>query len=714
MLGVSLWLVWLRRENHSHRAFALFLTSFGLAVFCNTMASFAAPGAKQDWFQYTKYFEFYEIPALVYFLSFYPRPRGPFAERPWALWALLGGGLAINVWMAYDPSIWHLSADQRTGFDVGEWGPVGVLAKDNVWMALVAVSLARSYATLPAGPRRASLLLVWLGIAVNAVYDSATGSYWLANKLVTGIPLSTFFWDQLVHWLNIAALLYGGLAVVVMFDSLRRTRGSASHRRMISYALPLPVLAASLEILVARDVELFDSPFKLVVNGLVRISLALFPAYALARYRILDLDLNIKAGLRRVLVVGVFVLAAVVGVVGFRLLFEAGPPAAVGALAALALLPFLQPLRRGAGAVTDLLLPDVVPAPSYLDQRKLDNYRAAIEEALLEKPRFDDAFVRDLRRGLGITRAEHGAVLAQAREGSDVLPSLVRIPPRFVAERELGRGTSGTVVLARDTLLDRDVVLKRPLGAAAMDPTVRTNWLREAQMAARVQHPNVVTLLEVLADETPPAIVLQYVPGGSLRERLKEGPLNPQRVASIAKDALQGLVAIHESGLVHRDLKPANILLDTDGAARITDFGISRPAPVPPAGATNQDYLEATLSLAAHGVGTPMYMSPEQLDGRPVDQRSDVYSMGAILYEMLTGQPHLRLGGLSMQELRDRVRSQEEDWGLVPEAWRSVVKRALAKSPADRFQDAAGLRDAVLRASEAAEGGYDGLRRSPA
>ena len=718
MVGVALWLVWLRPKNHAHRGFAIFLASFGLAVFCNTMAAFArfrwgdASAETHAWSTLTKHFEFLEIPGLLYFIAFYPRPRRfleSAATRRAILSLLAVLALAVELLLLVDPRMWTGSVS-GLGTLSDEVGPVKALTRDNFWMAFVALVLAYDYRRLAPGPRRASLLLVWLGIAINVLYDGTGPAIYIFTNKVPDL-----FWNVVDYTVNDLALVCGAGAIAVMAWSLVRTRGPETRKAalMLACTLPLPVLASLLEARVAGNVELWDSPFKLVSNGLVRLTLPFLPAYALARYRILDPELQMRNSLRRAVIVAIFVFTAVFGVLGVRLLSSENPTPYVGALAVLALVPFMGPMWRGAGRLTEAVIPESEP-DTAVDQRKLTLYRAAVEEAVLERRGAgeEDAFLRDLRRRLGVTLAEHKNVVRLARAGVDPLPrkAAADAANRFAAQRELGRGSSGAAVLAHDRLLDRPVVLKRPLGAAALDPGVRESWLQEAQMAARVQHPNVVTLLEVLPEESPPALVLQYVSGGSLQALLaREGRLAPVRALAIASDAARGLAAIHEAGIVHRDLKPANILIATDGTAKITDFGIARPPPgtaaVHAAGAgypasshgPAESDAEATRALKGYAVGSLLYMSPEQLDRQDVDGRTDVYALGAILYEMLTGKPHLRLQGLSPALMRDQVRHGEADFSQVPEPFAAVVRRALAKDPQERFPGARAMLAALER-----------------
>lgn len=210
-------------------------------------------------------------------------------------------------------------------------------------------------------------------------------------------------------------------------------------------------------------------------------------------------------------------------------------------------------------------------------------------------------------------------------------------------------------------------------------------------MAARVRHPNVVTIYEVLPDQEPPTLVLEYVEGGSLREVLRKGALPVAEGVRTVLDILAGLQAIHGGGILHRDLKPANILLATDGLAKVTDFGVARPP----------DALQATLPLVmGQQAGSIAYMSPEQARGAPMDERSDLYSAGCILYEVLTGHHYLGLRSESGARALQMVQSAHARLHRpeIPASLRPILERALAKNPRRRFPNALAMAQEVRRA----------------
>jgi serine/threonine-protein kinase len=273
---------------------------------------------------------------------------------------------------------------------------------------------------------------------------------------------------------------------------------------------------------------------------------------------------------------------------------------------------------------------------------------------------------------------------------------------RFAIERELGRGGMATVWLAQDVKHDRLVALKvlRPEIAAALGVE---RFLREIHIAARLAHPHIVPLHDSGEVDGLLYYIMPYVEGESLRERMqREGPLPVDQAVRLAREIAGALVYAHAHGIVHRDIKPENVLLQS-GHAVVTDFGIARAVTA-----------AAGPALTRSGViiGTPLYMSPEQVAGDPVDGRSDVYSLGCVLYEMLAGVPPYP-GGSSLEVLArhtvDPVPSLRERRTDVPAAVAHAVARALAKMPSERQPDATAF-EAELAALAPPAGGGPGRR----
>jgi eukaryotic-like serine/threonine-protein kinase len=254
---------------------------------------------------------------------------------------------------------------------------------------------------------------------------------------------------------------------------------------------------------------------------------------------------------------------------------------------------------------------------------------------------------------------------------------------RYEVGRLLGAGGMAEVYEGRDRLLDRRVAIKVPLPQYAHDPAFQQRFRREAQAAASLSNPGVVAVYDTGMQDGTPFIVMEFVGGRTLKETiLAEGPLHPDRAAEIAADVCSALAAAHARGLVHRDVKPPNVMLTPSGRVKLMDLGIARA-----------DAAESATQTGAHTamIGTALYLSPEQAQGQPVDARSDLYSLGCCLYEMLTGSVPFR-GATPVAILYRHVREDPAPPRLlnpdVPAALEAVCLKALAKRPEDRYQTA--------------------------
>jgi serine/threonine-protein kinase len=248
---------------------------------------------------------------------------------------------------------------------------------------------------------------------------------------------------------------------------------------------------------------------------------------------------------------------------------------------------------------------------------------------------------------------------------------------RYELERELGRGGMGTVVLARDTALERPVAVKLLDERAAADEDLRERFLREGRFAAQLSHPNVVAIYDTGEEDGTPYIVMERVDGDSLADVLRRrGPLPADDVVELGRQACAGLAHAHARGLVHRDVKPQNLLLDRDGTLKVADFGIARSA----AGS-------ATITQAGTLLGTAAYMAPEVVQGEPATAAADVYSLGAVLYELATARPPRRVATISDLAAPDPVRPPSEHVEL-PVELEDTIMRCLAQNPAARFATA--------------------------
>ncbi|HZE65329.1 MAG TPA: Stk1 family PASTA domain-containing Ser/Thr kinase, partial [Sporichthyaceae bacterium] len=259
----------------------------------------------------------------------------------------------------------------------------------------------------------------------------------------------------------------------------------------------------------------------------------------------------------------------------------------------------------------------------------------------------------------------------------------------------LGFGGMSEVHLARDVRLHRDVAVKVLRADLARDPSFYLRFRREAQNAAALNHPAIVAVYDTGEAETPagplPYIVMEYVEGVTLRDIVHtDGPMEPQRAIEVIADACQALNFSHQHGIIHRDVKPANIMISKTGAVKVMDFGIARAL------ADTGNPMTQTAAV----IGTAQYLSPEQARGEKVDARSDVYSLGCVLYEMLTGEPPF-VGdspvAVAYQHVReDPVPPSQRYAGISPEL-DAVVLKALAKNPENRYQTAAEMRTDLIR-----------------
>jgi tetratricopeptide (TPR) repeat protein len=267
----------------------------------------------------------------------------------------------------------------------------------------------------------------------------------------------------------------------------------------------------------------------------------------------------------------------------------------------------------------------------------------------------------------------------------------------YQLDRLLGAGGMGSVYLARDLALDRVVAIKFISPDKASDPAARRRLIREARAAAALDHPNICTIYEVIDDPAGQAcIVMQYVEGETLAETLQRGHLDVRFALSLAADLAAALAAAHRRGIIHRDLKPQNVIVTPERRAKLLDFGIARHSDLSTisADAPTGTQLTATGALP----GTPAYMSPEQVHGRPLDGRSDLFALGTVLFECLTGQRPFK--GHNSLELAAEIVTHDPPpvSSLRPELTDQhdeLCRRLLAKSPEDRFNSAEELLGAL-------------------
>jgi serine/threonine protein kinase len=267
-----------------------------------------------------------------------------------------------------------------------------------------------------------------------------------------------------------------------------------------------------------------------------------------------------------------------------------------------------------------------------------------------------------------------------------------RLSGRYELDSKLGSGGMSTVYLARDATLERWVAVKILHREISDQPDQIERFRREARTVAQLSHPNVVAVIDAGEDGGHPYIVFEYVEGETLKQRIERlGQLPLDEAAAYAIEVGRGLAAAHARRMVHRDVKPQNVLIDAEGRAKVTDFGIAREL--------ESDGLTATGRV----LGTTDYVSPEQAMGHNVDARSDIYSLGVVLFEMLTGRPPFSaetLVGVAMKHVNEDMPDIQVRRPEVSSALAAVVDRATVKDPSGRYPDMATMLDDLESALE--------------
>lgn len=275
------------------------------------------------------------------------------------------------------------------------------------------------------------------------------------------------------------------------------------------------------------------------------------------------------------------------------------------------------------------------------------------------------------------------------RGGAATHGTKVVLAGRYRLDRLVGRGGMAEVWAARDLVLERDVAVKLLSSRFSDDEQFQQRFRREAQHAASLNHPNIVGVYDTGDHEGLPFIVMELVRGRSLQQMQETGGLTEERALEVCADVCSALGYAHQRGLVHRDVKPGNILVASDGTVKVTDFGIARAVD------------SQTVTQTAAVLGTAAYLSPEQAQGAPVDARSDIYSLGIVLYELLTKRQPFQgdsAVGVAYQHVQENpIPPRELDPTISPVA-EAIAIKALAKNPSNRYATALAMRDDLLRA----------------
>jgi serine/threonine protein kinase len=324
---------------------------------------------------------------------------------------------------------------------------------------------------------------------------------------------------------------------------------------------------------------------------------------------------------------------------------------------------------------------------------------------------FDDARQIPLEDRAAFLRAECGGDEALHREVESLLesldsadlfletPAVVEVAENSLSDQRLSRGDMllhyeildllgsggmGEVYLAQDTRLNRKVAIKILQASFVPDEHASRRLLREARAAANLEHPNICHIYEISESDGHSFIVMQYLVGTTLAEMMSRGRMGIAKALDIATQIVEGLVEAHSQGIVHRDIKPANVIVSDKGQVKILDFGLAKFIEVESGAETSQG-----LNSSGAIMGTVPFMSPEQLRGKFVDARSDVFSLGALLYEMVSGEPAFKRDNNA--ETISSILNNEPDWSVIPAELRPILAKCLAKSADDRYDSTAKL-----------------------
>ena len=266
------------------------------------------------------------------------------------------------------------------------------------------------------------------------------------------------------------------------------------------------------------------------------------------------------------------------------------------------------------------------------------------------------------------------------------------INDRYEIHKRIGRGGMADVFLARDLLLDRQVAVKVLFPEFAIDPNFVERFRREAQAAANLSHPNIVNVYDWGKYSGTYFITMEYVQGRTLAEILRTNrQLTAKQAAEIASEVAAALGFAHEAGLAHRDIKPANILIGSNGQVKVADFGIARAMNAP---------TESNLTQAGAVMGTASYFSPEQAQGAQPDPRSDLYSLGIVMYEMVAGRPPFtgeNPVSIAYKQVHDPPQPLNQIVADIPRPFEAIIAKLLAKDPKLRYPSAHALRDDLRR-----------------
>jgi len=276
-----------------------------------------------------------------------------------------------------------------------------------------------------------------------------------------------------------------------------------------------------------------------------------------------------------------------------------------------------------------------------------------------------------------------------------LIDQLVRsLGGRLELHGEIGAGSMGRVFRALDRTTGTVVAAKLVLARSAIELDALLRWQQEGAVLAKLRHPHIVAVHDTFAEEHATCIIMELLEGRSLGHVLKDGPLPLGRARSLSLQVAKALFYAHTQGIVHRDIKPDNVMVLEGDHVKVTDFGIAR--------ILQPDTSLQTIATTGMRMGTPLYMAPEQIEGKTIDGRTDIYAMGAMLYHMVTGRAPFEGGdalAIAVKHLQEQPVPPSQNGPAIPPEWDAVILKAMAKDPVERFQTAAELRETVSRLS---------------
>jgi serine/threonine-protein kinase len=295
-------------------------------------------------------------------------------------------------------------------------------------------------------------------------------------------------------------------------------------------------------------------------------------------------------------------------------------------------------------------------------------------------------------RTLLVERADLEGVLRQSREQSRLDISTLNsgdvLEGRYTFVERIGKGAFGTALLMEDKVVDERLVLKFLNPNVSQDEEILKRFVHELRYSRRITHRNVIRIYDFLFIRGNYAISMEYFPSHTLGAEVNEKPLPIGRAVRYAIDIATGMSVAHQSGVIHRDLKPANVLINEEGLVKIVDFGV----------AAAQHQGDTQLTKTGYVIGSPKYMAPEQILGKKVDERADIYSLGVILYEMLTGEPPYVRGdhmAVMYQHVQGKAKPPIEVNADVPPGLSDLVVRSMSVDKMRRFQSMDDMRTAL-------------------